>query len=185
MSGIGGVGAVVRGAGVRSLAAALALLGVVSCGRPFGVVTPSEFVELEAKEEDAYAYRAVSADGVVVAVRAIELKGRGSVSFWERAITLELRDASGYALLGAEDVETHHGSQGRLLTFGRDDGRKTYRYRVAIFVEQGRLFVVEAGGEEAAMQRYEAKLAWQLDNFRGRCDHWLAPVLASRTCNRW
>ena len=76
--------------------ALLALFATVACGRPFDVKTPRGFVELDNQGPD-YAYRATTADGVVVAVRAVDAPGRQDLGFWEQAVALQLRDASGYA----------------------------------------------------------------------------------------
>jgi len=167
-----------------TLAAAFAALALSGCGRPFDVETPHGFVELDG-QGPAYDYRATTPDGVVVGVRAIEAKGRGDVAFWEQAVTLQLHDVSGYALLGAKDVSSADGSAGRRLKFGHDEDGKPYLYTVAVFVAQDRVFLLEAGGSRAAVERFEPKLAWQVETFHARCGFPVAPVLASRTCNRW
>lgn len=165
-----------------------ALLALVTalpaCGRPFDVNTPHGFVELD-ERSPAYDYRATSPEGVVVAVRAIDSKGRGDVDFWEKAVALRLRQASGYALLAKRNVKSEDGSDGRVLLFGHDEDGKPYSYRLALFVAQDRVFLLEAGGARDAVARYEAKLDWQVTTFRARCGFAFAPVLASRTCNRW
>jgi hypothetical protein len=161
-----------------------ALFTTVACGRPFDVETPHGFVELQNGDPD-YAYRATTADGVVVAVRAIDTTGREEPGFWEQALTLKLRDASGYALLESRDVRSLDGTKGRELVFGRDQSGKPYAYRVALFTAQDRLFLLEAGGAKAAVQRLSPELDWQIETFRVQCGFLLAPVVASRTCNRW
>jgi hypothetical protein len=170
----------------RALAALAAVLSTLAsgCGRPFEVETPAGFVELD-NQEPAYDYRATTADGVVVAVRAIDAKGRRDLAFWEEAVTLEMRDVSGYALLERKDVRSLDGTPGRELRFGHDQNGKAYLYRVALFTAQDRLFVLEAGGARAAVERRRAELDGSIASFRARCGFFLAPVLASRTCNRW
>jgi len=162
----------------------LAAVLLSACGRPFEVATPHEFVELD-EQGPRYDYRATTADEVVVAVRAIDSKGRGDVAFWERALLLQLRDVSGYALLAKKDVRSADGAPGKELRFGHDQNGRPYAYRVQVFVAQDRVFVIEAGGARDAFLRYEAKLDWQATTFHARCGFFLAPVLASRTCNRW
>jgi hypothetical protein len=162
---------------------ATALL-TVACGRPFDVKTPREFVELE-NQDPEYDYRATTPDGVVVAVRAVDAKGRGTVEFWEESVKLRMRDVSGYALLGAKEVRSEDGTLGKELRFGHDQNGKPYAYRVTVFVAQNRVFLIEAGGAKDAMTRYEPKLDWQTATFRARCSFPGAPVIASRTCNRW
>jgi hypothetical protein len=156
----------------------------IACGRPFDVKTPHEFVELE-NQGPQYDYRATTPDGVVVAVRAVESKGRGTVSFWEEAVKLQMRDVSGYALLGSKDVKSEDGTPGKELRFGHDQNGKPYAYRVAVFVAQDRVFLIESGGSKDAMAHYEPKLDWQVATFHAKCSFPGAPVIASRTCNRW
>jgi len=167
--------------GMLTVALGVALVG---CGKPFDVKTPRGFVELENQGPD-YAYRATTADGVVVAVRTIDASGRQDLGFWEQAVALQLRDTSGYALLGTKDVRSGDGTPGRELDFGRDQNGKPYAYRVALFTAQDRVFLLEAGGAKASVARYGEALDWQVATFNAKCGFFLAPVFASRTCNRW
>ena len=57
---------------------------------------------------------------------------------------------TGYALLESIRRRVADGTKGKLLKFGHDEDDKPYVYWVAIFAAQGRLFLVEAGGEGAA-----------------------------------
>jgi hypothetical protein len=168
----------------RLLSCCAALATLAGCGRPFEVRTPRGFVELENQGPD-YAYRATTADGVVVAVRAIDAPGREDLGFWEQAVTLELRGASGYALLAKKDIRSEDGTAGRELQFGHDENGKPYSYRVALFTAQSRVFLLEAGGEKEALARVAPQLDWQIATFHAQCGFVVAPVLASRTCNRW
>jgi hypothetical protein len=161
------------------------LLGVAAsaCGRPFDVKTPPGFVELENQQE--YAYRATSPEGIVTAVRVVEDEKRGDLGFWTQAITLQMRDVSGYALLESAEVASLDGTKGRQLKFGHDEDNKPYEYWVTIYPAQGRLFLVEAGGSKEAFDRARPHVEWSHKSVRVKCRHFLAPVLASRTCNRW
>ena len=58
------------------LATAMVAMG---CGPSFVAVTPSGFVELNDQEPE-YSYRAVSVEGVVVAVREIEHDPKGDAN---------------------------------------------------------------------------------------------------------
>jgi hypothetical protein len=160
------------------------LLATSACGRPFDVHTPRGFVELE-HQTPSYDYRATTADGVVLAVRAVDAVDREDLSFWSNAVTLQMRDASGYALLGSKDVRSADGTPGRELFFGHDEKGTPYLYRVALFTAQERVFVLEAGGSRDAVERSAPHIDSQIATFRARCGFFLAPVLASRTCNRW
>jgi hypothetical protein len=166
------------------LFALASLFAVTACGRPFDVKTPKGFVELE-KQDPAYDYRATTADGVVVAARAIDAAGRNDLGFWTEAVTLQVRDELGYALLASKDVKSGDGSSGRELDFGHDQDGAPYAYRVTLFAAQDRVFVLEAGGTRDALARMGPELDLRVSTFRARCGFFLAPVFASRTCNRW
>ena len=160
------------------------VLFAVGCGRPFDVKTAPGFVPLE--NQSTYDYRATTPEGVVVAVRVVDDENRGDLGFWTQAVTLQLRDVSGYALLDVSDVASRDGTRGKLLKFGHDEGdNKPFAYWVSIFPAQKRLFVVEAGGAKDAFDRAQPSIEWMLKSVRVRCDTVVSPVLASRTCNRW
>lgn len=160
------------------------LLGAAGCGRPFDVKTAPGFIELE--EESSYDYRATSPEGVVLGVRVLDNPSeQGDLNFWARAVTLRLRDVSGYALLETRDVASKDGTKGKQLRFGHDDEGKPYAYWVTLYVAQGRLFVFEAGGAKRDMDRFADGVDWMHRTAKVRCDTFVSPVLASRTCNRW
>ena len=98
---------------------------------------------------------------------------------------LQLRDVSGYALLDSKDATSADGTKGKLLQFGHDEDGKPYAYWVAVFLAQGRLFVVEAGGAKEAFERARPSVDWMMKSVKVRCDSIVAPVLASRTCHHW
>lgn len=137
--------------------------------RPFDINTPDSFVELEEESYSQFEYRATTADGVVVGVRALDNDRRGTLSFWAEAVRNKLRDARGYALLEEADVNARAGVAGKQLRFGRDDSGHTYRYWVTIFVrsEGGdpRVWVIEAGGEQAVFERRQAEIEQMIASF--------------------
>lgn len=159
------------------------LLVLTGCGRPFDVKTAPGFVELE--HQRVYDYRATSPEGVVVGIRVIEDEDRGDLAFWTQALTLHLRDASGYALLETTDIASRDGTKGKLLELGRDEGDRPFVFWVAVFLAQKKLFLVEAGGPKDVFDRAKPSVEWMLASVRVRCDTIVSPVLASRTCNRW
>lgn len=161
----------------------LSALVLGACGRPFDVKTAPGFVALEEQRE--HAYRATTPEGVVVGVRVVDDEDRGDLGFWTQALVLQLRDASGYALLDQKDTTSLDGTKGKLLEFGHDEDGRPYAYWVAVYPAQGRLFVVEAGGEKNAFERARPSVEWMMKSVKVRCDAALAPILASRTCNRW
>lgn len=164
--------------------AVVVALALVGCGRPFDVKTAPGFVELD-NQEPQYSYRAVAPEGVVVGVRVVDIGNHGDLPFWERAVTLRMRQINGYALLGSTDVQSKDGTKGRELLFGHDESGKPFVYRVRMFVAQDRLFVAEAGGSKENMDRYKQSVDWQLASLEVQCNTFVSPVLASRTCNRW
>lgn len=168
---------------LATLLVAGAALFATACGRPFDVKTAPGFVPLE--NQSSYEYRATTPEGVVVAVRVVEDEKRGDLDFWTQALTLQLRDVSGYALLDTVDVASRDGTKGKLLKFGHDESDKPFAYWVTIYPAQGRLFLVEAGGAKEAFSRAQPSVEWMLASVRVRCDTVVSPVLASRTCNRW
>lgn len=168
------------------LTAALALAAAaIGCGRPFDVKTAPGFVELEGQGEQQYQYRATTPEGVVVAIRVVEDESRGDIDFWTHALLLQLREVSGYALVANRDVTSLDGTKGKLLQFGHDEDNKPYEYWVAVFAAQDRLFLVEAGAPKAQFDRARPNVEWMFKSVRVKCSSFVAPVLASRTCNRW
>lgn len=166
-----------------ALVAVACALGTTACGRPFDVKTAPGFVALENQHD--FDWRATTPEGVVVGIRVVEDEKRGDISFWTQAVTLQLRDVTGYALLENVDVFSSDGTKGRLLKFGHDEDDKPYVYWVAIYAAQGRLFLVEAGGAKEVFERAKPSVEWTMKSVRVRCDGFLAPVLSSHTCNRW
>ena len=163
---------------------ALAGLALAGCGRPFNVKTAPGFVELE-NQEPQYEYRSVAPEGVVFGVRVVDIGDHGDLPFWERAVTLRMRQLDGYALLETHDTAALDGTKGRELDFGHDENGKPFAYRVRLYVAQDRLFIAEAGGAKENMERYKSSVDWMLSSVEVRCGGFLAPVLSSHTCNRW
>lgn len=146
--------------------ASLALLAIVAaaCGGPqINHPTPKGFVELEAR--GPYGYRAVTADGLVIAARAIEHEPKGEVSFWTKAVANQLRQ-SGYALLEERDVQTESGLAGKQLRFGHDEGERPHLYWVTLFVTDANIYVLEAGGTKQQIEASAEQIEWAIKNFR-------------------
>jgi hypothetical protein len=149
----------------RALAALLALAAAACAGRPFHIATAAGFVELE-DQGPTYAYRAIAPEGVAVAVRVVPAKGGGDLSFWTDAVTLRMRQESGYALLATRDVRSADGTPGRELDFGHDEEQKPFEYRVRLFVVKDRLYVVECGGAKEPMERRRASVDSMMSSIR-------------------
>lgn len=140
--------------------AAVTLL-VAACGKPFDIKTAPGFVPLVHQSNYTYDYRATTPEGVVVAVRAID-EDRGDLAFWTQALTLQLRDVSGYALVETADVTARDGTKGKLLKLGHDEDNKPYTYWVSVFPARGKLYIVEAGGTKDAFDRSKPSVEWML-----------------------
>lgn len=132
---------------------ALILLGC----QPTLVRTPAQFVRVDERSGGPYDYRATSADGVVLAARVIpqDAESGGDLRFWCDAIIRRLRLQRGYALDSEQDVKTKSGQAGKQLRFGHDQGGKPYRYWVAVFVVEDRIYLLEMGGQAA---RFDARV---------------------------
>ncbi|MET0591840.1 MAG: serine/threonine protein kinase [Polyangiaceae bacterium] len=170
---------------IFGLAFWLLCFAAAGCGRPFHIKTSPGFVELGEQARQGFLYRATTPDGVVIGVRVVEDEDRGDLPFWVRSLTLQLRDTKGYALLASTDVKSSDGTPGKRLRFGSDEGNKPYLYEIALFRTADRLFLVESGGPKELVERAGRNLDWMLATFKVRCNTFVSPVLASRTCNRW
>jgi len=168
---------------LRAVVATSLALGTAACGKPFDVKTAPGMVALENQRD--FDWRATTPEGVVVGVRVVEDEKRGDIPFWTQAVTLQLRDVSGYALLESAEVASADGTKGRLLKFGHDEDGKPYVYWVSIYLAQDRLFLVEAGGPKDLFERARPNIEWTMKSIHVRCNGFLAPVLSSHTCNRW
>jgi len=178
---------VISASAARRLVAFLAVVALAlatsGCGKPFDVKTAPGFVPLENQLD--HDWRATTPEGVVVAVRVVEDENRGDLAFWVHAITLQLRDVSGYALVHSTDTVSADGTKGKLLELGHDEDNKPFVYLIAIYLAQGRLFLVEAGGPKEVFDRARSNVDWTMKSVKVRCSGFLAPVLSSHTCNRW
>jgi hypothetical protein len=159
---------------------------VVACGRPFKIDTATGFVELENQGAASdYEYRSTTPEGVTVGVRVVPDEDRGDLAFWTRALTLQLHDVTGYAMLETLDVQSKDGTKGKLLKMGHDEDGKPYLYWLEVFMAQDRLFLVEAGGTKEQMERARPQVEWMMKSVRVKCGTFGSPIFASRTCNRW
>lgn len=157
---------------LRKLSASLALAilfapALAGCGRPFVPATPPGFVDLGTRYPDGE-YRATTADGVVIGVRAWDNDPKGGLAFWSRALELRMRDTGGYALLDKRNVAARGGLSGVAMRFGHDEGKTPYLYTVALFVTDKKIYVLEAGGSKAEVTKQEAQIDWAIANLAVR-----------------
>lgn len=116
------------------------------CGPSVTLQTPDGFAVLPKQKE--YLYRAASADGVVIAVRAEENKPTGNLDFWASALDRQLQQATYKPDGKPEDVKSSSGVPGRRLKYTRQNQGRTYRFWLTVFVTDTRVYCVEAGGDE-------------------------------------
>jgi hypothetical protein len=151
------------------LLSALCALGT-GCGRPYDVATPDGFVELtegdKSYDEDAYEYRASTADGVVLAVRAWDNEPRVDLALATRALENRTRLGQGYALLEKKEVTSQNGVKGTTLRLGHDTEGQAHLFTVTVFVTEDHVYVVEAGGKKDLVEKATASIDWFLGNFR-------------------
>jgi hypothetical protein len=137
------------------------------CGPSFIAATPPGFVDLGSRYENNE-YRATTADGVVLGVRAFDNDPKGEATFWERAIENRMRDIGGYALLDKHEVKNRAGDPGTELKFGHDEGKQPSVYVLAVFVTSKKVFLLEAGGAKAEVDRQMPQIEWSVRNFLPR-----------------
>ena len=156
---------------IRSLFLAVPLLlGATGC-HTFEIATAPGLVSLD--DQERYDYRAIAPEGVVVGVKVVDIGKQGDLGFWTRATTLRIRQLDGYAMLGEADVKSRDGTAGHELRFGHDEGGKPYLYTLRVYVKPkgglfatgSRLFLVEAGGPKAEVDRYQKALDWMESSF--------------------
>ncbi len=132
--------------------------------RPFKPATPPGFVDFSDNYEN-HEYRATTADGLVLGIRAEKNEPKGEMAFWLRAIENRMRDTSGYALLETRDVKDRLGNSGKQLRFGHDESGVPHLYFVTIFVAEKHVFLLEAGGTKALMDKHADQVEWSVTNF--------------------
>jgi hypothetical protein len=139
----------------------------VGCGRPYEPATPSGFVDLgeDRYDQDTHEYRASTADGVVLGVRAYDNDPEVDLTLVGRALENRLRLGQGYALLEKKEVSARDGTKGVQLRFGHDEGSGPHLYLVTVFITKDRVFVLEAGGKRELFEKAQASIDWSVKNF--------------------
>ncbi len=145
----------------------LAVSIVLAGCRSVEIKTAPGFLELK-NESSSYAYRATTPEGVVVGVRVEKVEGEGSddLAFWTRALTLQLHDVDGYALLETHDVKSLDGTPGKQLRFGHDESGKPYVYWVTFFASDHRVTIIEAGGSKTTFDSAASSVEWMIRSVR-------------------
>ena len=153
----------VRGARPGLVSIAFVMTALFGC-RSFEPATPPGFVEFEDRYE-GHEYRASSADGVVLGVRAFENEPKGELAFWSRVIENRMRNIGGYALLEKRTVRCRGELAGTQMRFGHDEGKEPHLYYLTVFVGEKRVFILEAGGLKSEMDRLAPQIDWSVRNF--------------------
>ena len=148
----------------RRLPLLLALSLLAPACASFHVNTPNGFAELE--DDERYDYRATNADGVVIAVRVVRNEPRASLEFWGRVVDERLR-RQGYVPEGnPEPVRSANGLAGVMFRYAATVGGREHRYQVAVFVQNKKVFVLEAGGDREVFDPAAPAVARALRSFR-------------------
>jgi hypothetical protein len=156
-----------RAIALAPAAAALVLAALLAGCSNFVAATPPSFVELS-DQRPSYDYRALTADGVVLAIRAIDNDPKGDLAFWVEAIENRMRGTGGYALIEKRTVKCLDDHTGTQLRFGHDEGKDPHLYYLTVFVTDKRIFLLEAGGTKAQIERYDAPIEWSVTHFKPR-----------------
>jgi hypothetical protein len=51
------------------------------------------------------------------------------------------------------------------MRFGHDEGKLAHLYYLAVFVDDAHVFLVEAGGLKAEVERHQQQIDWSISNF--------------------
>ncbi len=152
----------------KGLWAVVSLLAL-ACGRPYDAATPDGFVELSEKEgrydEAHHEYRASTADGVVIGVRAFDNEPKVDLTVAVRALENRVRLGEGYALLGKKEVTSRDGVKGMQLSFGHDETGGPHLYEVVVFVNDDWVYILESGGKKDLIEKARASIDWFVRNF--------------------
>jgi hypothetical protein len=148
----------------RSVFASIVLVAaaLAGCGPAPEAAIPEGFAQVEAGDE--FAFRTANADGVIVAVRAVDNEPRGDLTFWSSTLARRLV-RRGYEPEGAaRRVVSRDGAKGMLRTFRATAGGRDHLYWLGVYVAGDDVFVLEATGDaevlDAAMRaRVEATIA--------------------------
>ncbi len=127
-------------------AAVVGFLGLFGCE---AMQTPTGYVRLDPPHD--YAYRAVSADGAVLAVRTVDNPSGATLEFWSKAVRNELIESRGYKLDAEGKVTSGHGLPGIEMAMRTQVEGVDYLYLLTVFVKSTRVIIFEAGGPTATI----------------------------------
>lgn len=138
---------------IATFALLICLTLLVGCDpQPGKLRVPDSFVELSEAQARPYQARAVSADGVVAALRQQANPKSGTLAFWTQAITDKMTKDKGYQLVSSEPLTSRTGRTGRKLHLTRTIRGVDFTYLMAIYVDGDRVRIAEAGGRTKHVQ---------------------------------
>jgi hypothetical protein len=149
---------------LASIALALSLLAPACT--PFHLRTPDGFARIS-DPRPSYDFRAVSAYGVAVAVRAVPNREGASLGFWAEAVDRRLLRSGTYRTAGAMDVRTERGLVGKSMRYSAGDPQNGGTYWVTVFVTRDWVYFVEAGGAASAFARAQPEVERVIRGFEG------------------
>ncbi len=129
--------------------------GLAGCSPELTV--PAGFVEVD-EGYSLYDMRAVSADGVVIALRTEDNPKRGTLAFWAKAVEKEFAARPGYKLVALEKITSATGQAGTLMTFNVIKEATDLTYMIVVYVRPDIVVMVEAGGPSEAVTDIKANL---------------------------
>ncbi len=140
---------------------------VLGCGRPYEAATPDGFIDFgdRYKSEGSHEYRAATADGVVLGIRAFDNDPKADMSLAVRALENRVRLGQGYALLGKHEVSARNGTKGTMLEFGHDEANGPHLYYLTVFLNDDHVFLLEAGGKKDLVEKARPSIDWAIKNF--------------------
>jgi hypothetical protein len=120
---------------------------LAGCSSTGHLKTPDGFAEVEGGKFD---YRATNADGIVVGVRSHANDMHGNLDFWTRVLDKNLeKQAYRPEAQKARSIKTARGLEGKQLRYTFESQGRQHQYWLTLFVTESRVYVVEAGGDDA------------------------------------
>ena len=91
---------------------------------------------------------------------------QGNLGFWAATIDRTLQTESRYRPIARQDVRTAGGLAGRRFEYVLGEGPSAHRYLVNVFVTRDHVFVIEAGGADAAFDHARVDVEQAVRSFR-------------------
>jgi hypothetical protein len=132
----------------------------------FSVLSACKSAEMEApagfaiyKEQSQF--RATSPDGVALRIRTVKNEPEGSMEVIASAIEIQFK-TTGYTISEKGSVKSKEGWDGRYYITSVQTMAGDYRYLVAIFLQDKKIHLVEAGGRKEEFEPYRKEILEKL-----------------------